>query len=364
MSKIDDKNKLILKQIDTVELMLDSLTIKKNTLCLNYMSWNWLLCYGDNNHFDFDLTKNKSTLISGKNGVGKSSFNEIVCIALFGQAIPSRTNISKSGDIICIKKPKDKTANTTLIFTINHSLYKLHREFRYQADGIKLHKLSVKLFKKHHLNDEFITFKSGACVEQWITSHIGKLETFLLSSMISQNFDEDFFSKKSQDQFEILDKSLNINVLNNIIQLYKQITLFYNTIIDSFDLVYKSNVETLDHINITDYDKLEHNYNENKHKLLELKQLLNAMEPIRWNEHFELSEEAIAFKIKELQQSTPELFGENHKHEDLESQYKKVSNELDVLNSELDCILSSCSKHNIDIQNINDKSVNNSTISA
>ena len=368
LSKIDDKNKLILKQIDTVELMLDSLTIKKNTLCLNYMSWNWLLCYGDNNHFNFDLTKNKSTLISGKNGVGKSSFNEIVCIALFGQAIPSRTNISKSGDIICIKKPKDKTANTSLIFTINDSCYKLHREFRYQADGIKLHKLSVKLLKKQHLNDEFRCFKSGPCVEQWITSHIGKLETFLLSSMISQNFDEDFFSKKSQDQFEILDKSLNINVLNNIIQLYKQITLFYNTIIDSFDVVYKSNVEKLDHINLTDYDRLEHKYNENKDKLRELKQLLNDMEPIKWNEHYELSEQAIALKIKQLEQSIPEFSSENHKHEDLESQYKKESNELNVLNTELNDFLSSCSKHNIDIQNIdihniNDKSVNNSTIS-
>ena len=225
--KVSDKNKTIEKHIHNVENSLDFLKITKNEFHIDYIEWDWILCYGKHNFFDFKNTNNKSTLISGLNGVGKSSFNEVICISLFGQTSPSKTNSTKSGNLICTSKPINEQSKSHIIFTFNNdSIYKLSREFRYQADGIKLHKSSVKLYIKDNTeNDEFSLFKSGPCVEQWILQNIGKLEYFLLSSMMSQNYDHDFFDKKSQEQFDILDNSLNITSLNNIVQMYKQITL-------------------------------------------------------------------------------------------------------------------------------------------
>ena len=53
--------------------------------------------------------------------------------------------------------------------------------------------------------------------------------------MISQSYDQDFFNKKSNEQFDILDKALNITSINNIIQMYKQIVLSLSNVIDNYD---------------------------------------------------------------------------------------------------------------------------------
>ena len=247
--RILDKNKVISKSIEQVEVELDSLKPKKNILFLRNINWNWILCYGKNNNFNFESTKHHSTLISGMNGVGKSSFYEIICVALFGQAIPSRTNQSKSGDIICTQKPSSEKANTTVYFSLNNCNYKLYREFRYQADGVRLHKLSVKLFIQKEGNSNtgsevnYTPLKSGACVEHWINQNIGKIDAFLLSSMISQSYDQDFFNKKSNEQFDILDKALNITSINNIIQMYKQIVLSLSNVIDNYELIHTKTLE-------------------------------------------------------------------------------------------------------------------------
>lgn len=237
--KIQDKNDYVTKLINSGEdITWDSDCKKKNVLTLDKIQWQWLLCYGGNNSFDFEKASNECILINGKNGVGKSSFYEIVYLSIFGTSIPSRTNSSRSSDIICVNKPDNDTAKTVLYFKLNDDVYKLQRCFKYQIDKTKLQKVNIKLTRYNETSGSYEQYKSGSAVDTWIRKEIGQPESFLLSSMVSQNTDEDFFLKKPSDQFEILDRAMNMNKINNIINLYKHISLGYSSIIDSIDSVY------------------------------------------------------------------------------------------------------------------------------
>ena len=237
--KIQDKNDYIMKLINSGEdITWDSECNKKNVLTLDRIEWQWLLCYGGNNTFDFGKVSNECVLINGKNGVGKSSFYEIVYLSIFGTSIPSRTNSSRSSDIICVNKPENEIAKTVLYFKLNEDDYKLQRCFKYQIDKTKLQKVNIKLTRYNKTTCSYDQYKSGSAVDIWIRKEIGQPESFLLSSMVSQNTDEDFFVKKPSEQFEILDHAMNMNKINNIINLYKHINLGYISIIESIDSVY------------------------------------------------------------------------------------------------------------------------------
>ena len=42
--------------------------------------------------------------------------------------------------------------------------------------------------------------------------NIGNINTFLISSMLTQNSDKDFFSMKYSDQINLLDKALSLDL--------------------------------------------------------------------------------------------------------------------------------------------------------
>ena len=247
--RLNEKNKDFLKEVDKFNLSLNKTTLKQK-ITLLYIEWNWIFGYADSNWFDFTSAINHICEIKGDNSSGKSSFYEIICLALFGKGIPKRAQ--RLLGIICSSKPNGSgsgsgnknNANITLKFQIKTDQYYIIREYKEDKDNKdKDNKdkdkctLFSKLYKWDTLKNNYILLKSGnPAVATWVDENIGSLEQFLLSIMITQGCDEDFFSQDSIKQMAFLDRALDIEVvtrLKNILHISSNIhSSFYKDLRD------------------------------------------------------------------------------------------------------------------------------------
>jgi exonuclease SbcC len=238
IAKINDKNIKFNKKLDEYQTDNDAqhnlFTIKKPFI-FNYIQWDYILCFRDNNHFNFDNLEDNINSINAKNAQGKTSFLETICISLFGSGFPSRHNKNYSASIICQEKPPTADAKTIIHITINNIKYIITRVFTIKPCDIN------KIFcdsKNNTIdkieNNNIINIHTGKpAVDLWVETYIGTIQSFLLSCMISQNVDMDFFGLKSNDQKELLDNALCINVATKFHILLKEAKLHHTYIIDT-----------------------------------------------------------------------------------------------------------------------------------
>jgi DNA repair exonuclease SbcCD nuclease subunit len=226
--KVDDRtdkiHKAILKFQDEFERMTQHTIHGK--LHLHQLEWNWILNFKDQNRFNFDQTANHISILNAKNGCGKSNFLEIICISLYGEGFPSRTSKQYSAGIICDKKPKGVMANTTIIFSIHDKKYKLYRVMRPNSDqrSINFEKVVLSLIED---TKETIVHQQKNAVHAWIETNIGSIDTYLMTAMLSQNADKDFFSLEKSIQKELLDKILSLQHITTLQSLLKETVKYY-----------------------------------------------------------------------------------------------------------------------------------------
>jgi DNA repair exonuclease SbcCD nuclease subunit len=235
----ETRNKILTKHFDTFNTSKDTHNISHKILNLEHMEWGWLLCFKNNCWFNFnEINSNNIAVINSPNGYGKSSFLEIICLSLFGESIPSRYSKFHSSSIICQKIPENEKAYTNIFFKINNELYKIHRKFDYKFnDKYKLDNCITELYKCDE-NYNKIIHKGKTAVQSWISQYIGTIDTFLLSTLITQNTDNDFFGMKSAEQNNIIDNSLNLDLVNNISFIFKEIVKTYKFIKTNASTVY------------------------------------------------------------------------------------------------------------------------------
>lgn len=211
-SDIQDRNKKIQVAIDAYKEACDKVSTAINTHTsfeLKYMDWAYILCYKDKCHFNFKDLSGNVHCIGGKNGHGKTSFLETICIALYGEGFPSRTNKNYSGSIICMQRPPRSRAFTSIVFAIDDKTYKIKRSFEINGET-KLNTKDITL-ETLGLNGCFELFHSGKkATNEWVVKNLGDVNAFLTSCMITQSFDEDFFNKKASEQKNYLDDQLHL----------------------------------------------------------------------------------------------------------------------------------------------------------
>lgn len=328
--KTEEKNNKLMKHIGKY---LSSQDIQHNDnnklLKLNYLEWQWVLCYGENNYFNFDTMDNNVSLLNAPNGSGKSAFLEIICLSLFGEGIPSRTNKQFSSSIICQQKQKGKTSIVKLLFSLDDEKYMITRTFLYQnADKNKLLSKHVELFNINQ--NQFVSLKSGnKAVNEWISVNVGNINSFLLSSMLTQNNDQDFFSLKNSDQINLLDKSLSLESVNSFTELLKQTKLVYNNVKDNLESIFldiKNNSKEVTESEVENYKKqyieTKQNLENIQNKLLDDNKKFAGIK----EKDIDLTEEQIKNKIESI------IVDENDI--DINKLYEesgKVSNELENL---------------------------------
>lgn len=219
---IDTRNKNLTKLIDNYETYNDNHINSKKTLYLDYIEWGWLLCFENKCWFDFNNINNNIAVINSQNGFGKSSFLEVICLAIFGESIPSRYSRDYSSSIICQKMPSTEKAYTDITIKINDKRYTICRKFDFKHDDKnKIHNYITHLYE--NTDNGIVNINSGkTAVQIWINNNIGSIDNFLLSTMISQNTDNDFFSMKSIEQNNIIDNALNLDFVNHLNNIFKE----------------------------------------------------------------------------------------------------------------------------------------------
>lgn len=210
-----------------------STSFHTGSLHLHTMEWNWVLNYKDGNVFDFDKNQNQLSILNAKNGHGKSNFLEVICISIFGEGIPSRFNKNYTSTIICDKKPAGTMANTSIIFTLNSKKYMLKRVLKNNSDkrSIAFHEVSVSEFDSDTLSTHIIHQGQNA-VSQWIDVNIGSINAYLMTAMLSQNADVDFFSLDKSRQRALLDQVMSLEHINSLQILLKESIKYYKHVTD------------------------------------------------------------------------------------------------------------------------------------
>ena len=222
--------------------------ITAGVLDLHKLEWSWVLNYKNNNVFDFHTNTKLISVLNAKNGSGKSNFLEIICIALFGEGFPSRHNTNYSSTIICDKKPSGVMASTRITFSLNNTLYTIERTMRNNTLKRTIKFEDVTLYKIVDGTKEILHQKECA-VSSWIDLNIGKCSTYLMSTMLTQNADSDFFSLDHKTQKELLDRILSLDHINSLKKLLKDTLLYYKYSADLIESYYdgiKSNTPVVD----------------------------------------------------------------------------------------------------------------------
>lgn len=229
-STVKSCNEDIIKEVNKLSLSLSS-DVVKNSLKLVYMEWKWLFCYADNCWIDFTDSERNICVINGDNSFGKSSFFDIICLALFGSNITSRYNDKHSVGVICTQKPIDMPAESSIIFEINGIEYCLHRRYQHK-DTHRLEIKEVTLSEYDVSEQKYVMIKSGTkAINEWIGQNIGSKDQFLLSCMLTQKSDKDFFSLKASEQTKLLEGALNIESIKLFENVFRVAINKHKTII-------------------------------------------------------------------------------------------------------------------------------------
>lgn len=210
-----------------------STAIRNGSLHLHTMEWNWVLNYKDENLFDFDKNTSQLSILNAKNGHGKSNFLEVICISIFGEGIPSRFNKNYTSTIICDKKPAGIMANTSIVFTLNSKKYILKRVLKNNSDkrSIAFHEVSISELNPLN-NSQNLIHQGQNAVSQWVDINIGSIHAYLMTSMLSQNADSDFFSLEKLRQRSLLDQVMSLEHINSLQVLLKESIKYYKHVTD------------------------------------------------------------------------------------------------------------------------------------
>ena len=237
IKKYKERNDKIQKAIDEYT---NETTKVHNTIYrveLVDMKWSYLMCYGENNHFNFEAIENEIALLNGKNAIGKSSFLDVICIALYGEPTKMRNlvNGKKYTDkIIHDKRPSNKTApSVKLQFKKNGCRYELFRSFGVQSSKVKEHAIHQTKVQLCTIEDTTKTIICEGCtmVDRWVEEHIGNIEDILMSIMICQTDLNNFFHLKQDDQKNILDKALRLHTVSLYGKILRESVLAHSDII-------------------------------------------------------------------------------------------------------------------------------------
>lgn len=184
--------------------------VKTRDLDVVHLQWQWMLCYGPYNWVEFDKLRGNIGLIAADNGRGKTSMLEVLCLAIFGEGIPSRSSTHAS--VVCVRKPPKARATTSVWVRIHghdddnsSTTFEITRAFAAPSESTP----PMAFFAVRSANGDVLR-QGKTAVAKWVTEHIGTLEGFLGSALLTQSRDMDFFDRSSKDQLTTITETLDL----------------------------------------------------------------------------------------------------------------------------------------------------------
>jgi len=208
------RNKELLPIIHSC-IKTDDIKPFKSSFLIKYLEWEGLLCYENKNWIDFNDLDAKTFMIKGKNGTGKSAIYDILLLSIWGKNT-KKTNF-KSGII----NHNKNYAYSIIDILLNGSLFRIYREYSRNIDEpFKLDIKNTTLYKFIDNNKLEILFKDASCKNE-VIKLFGDIDSFISSSMITQNLDNDILKLDSKDLLELIDKTFDISYIYNLYNLFK-----------------------------------------------------------------------------------------------------------------------------------------------
>ena len=207
------RNKDLEPIINSCNDATDSLTFKKSFL-IKYLEWGGLLCYENKNWINFKDLDAKTFMIKGSNGTGKSAIYDILQLAIW--ATNNKFDTYSSG---FINHNKDK-GYTIVDIEIDNITYRIKRDFCKKKNTFKITNKTSVLSMFTNISDLVILKKDSACNSE-VKTLFGDINTFLSTSMITQNVDNDILALNYKDTLETIDKSHNIQFIYHLYNLFK-----------------------------------------------------------------------------------------------------------------------------------------------
>ena len=209
--------------------------------------WSWLLCFANDNVFDFSSVRGKVALLSAPNGAGKSSALEVLCIALFGQPMPSRGSKSNLADALCRNRPSETTPGTCSVDLEleGNGFFRVSRSFSWSSATNRVSS-GARVSRLVPPHDTLVTVKDGITgVNTWVTQHLGTLSDFLLSTLLTQDSDSDFFAMKPADQRALLDNAMALDSARVMTDVLKDARLAHSSVLDSMNTVIETSDQSM-----------------------------------------------------------------------------------------------------------------------
>ena len=186
----------------------------KKSFVIQYLEWEGLLCYENKCLINFKDLDAKTFMIKGANGTGKSAIYDILQLALW--ATNNKFDTYSAG---FINHNKDK-GHTIIDVAIDNVTYRIKRDFCKKKDTFKITNKSSILYKYNDEGNLVILKKDSACNTE-VKALFGDISTFLSTSMITQNVDNDILALNHKETLETIDKSHNIQFIYHLYNLFK-----------------------------------------------------------------------------------------------------------------------------------------------
>jgi exonuclease SbcC len=240
-SDVIERNKKIQASLDDYNKAIEQVNsgiVNHSKFSLCCMNWSYILCFKNDCYFDFKALNGQVHCISGRNGFGKTSWLETICIALFGEGFPSRANRHYSASIIYMGKPTGSRAFTSIIFELDEQKYRVTRFFERQQQN-KLHSKDITLEKLNSGGGHELMHSGKLATQAWIKKNLGTVQSFLTSCIMTQSCDEDFFMRNSVMQKTYLDQQLRLESSTAFADLVKTASLAYDDISKKLNNIYE-----------------------------------------------------------------------------------------------------------------------------
>ncbi len=264
LEKVNTRNKAIQQQIDSYNDKANGIHQQSHTIVLKHMEWEYLMCYGANNWFDFSRIDGKVALLNGKNASGKSSFIDVMCLAIFGDATSMRSDINGSKmsvKVIHDKKPttsKHDSAYVKLLFSVNNELYEIKRSFTIKQKDEVLQSKVNKIATIHKIvNNALVMVADGTTmVNDWMALRFGSLPEVLMSTILCQTDGSSFFMQKEEDQIRIIEKALHMETIQAYENILYEATKGYKYIMNELS-TYARGISDGSGTSVTNIEEIE-----------------------------------------------------------------------------------------------------------
>lgn len=228
--EITKRNKEIAKAASESENSQPELTNAASAFRVQLVEWSWLFCFGPDCQVDLE-SADPVSVVSGRNGMGKSSFMDIICLGLFGN--PARMSPKDDAHaIVNQRKPGNQDAFVTVTFDLSGQPYSVYRRFRLHGREKRLVVDNVRL--KDCRSNEIVA-RGAKGVSSWLSQRVGSLDEFVAGGLITQTQDKDFFALKLSEQRGIIDKKLNLQPIHACIDSLSTAEKAYSSILSHYE---------------------------------------------------------------------------------------------------------------------------------